>query len=43
VPTLALGLVDQTINQDVATLILAVAVVATTLASTLSRPTTAIA
>ncbi|MFD4232619.1 MFS transporter [Streptomyces sp. NPDC058545] len=42
VPTLALGLLDQTINQDVATLILAVAVVATTLASTLSRPTTAI-
>ncbi|MFD7602072.1 hypothetical protein ACFWAN_16245 [Streptomyces mirabilis] len=43
VPTLALGLLDQTINQDVATLILAVAVVATTLASSLSRPTTAIA
>jgi hypothetical protein len=43
VPTLALGLLDQTINQDVATLILAVAVVATTLASALSRPTTAVA
>ncbi|MFE5082051.1 hypothetical protein [Streptomyces mirabilis] len=43
VPTLILGLLDQTINQDVATLILAVAVVATTLASALSRPTTAIA
>ncbi|MFE2837940.1 MFS transporter [Streptomyces mirabilis] len=43
VPTLALGLLDQTINQDVATLILAVAVVATPLASALSRPTTAIA
>jgi hypothetical protein len=43
VPTLALGLLDQTINQDVATLTLAVVVVATTLASTLSRPTTAIA
>ncbi|MFH9968713.1 hypothetical protein ACH4PR_46760 [Streptomyces mirabilis] len=42
-PTLALGLLDQTINQDVATLILAVAVVATTLASALRRPTTAIA
>ncbi|MFF1746363.1 MFS transporter [Streptomyces mirabilis] len=41
VPTLALGLLDQTINQDVATLILAVAVAATTLASALSRPTTA--
>ncbi|WP_329360778.1 MFS transporter [Streptomyces sp. NBC_01483] len=40
-PTLALGLLDQTINQDVATLILAVAVVVTTLASALSRPTTA--
>ncbi|MEU0082489.1 hypothetical protein ABZY58_31720, partial [Micromonospora tulbaghiae] len=39
VPTLALGLLDQTINQDVATLILAVTVVATTLASALSRPT----
>ncbi|SOE33827.1 hypothetical protein [Streptomyces sp. OK228] len=43
VPTPALGLLDQTINQDVATLILAVAVVATTLASALRRPTTAIA
>jgi MFS family permease len=43
VPTLALGLLDQTINQDVATLILAVAVVAATLASVLSRATTAIA
>ncbi|MFD3590717.1 hypothetical protein [Streptomyces sp. NPDC058683] len=42
VPTLALGLLDQTINQDVATLILAVAVVATTLTSTLSRPATAV-
>lgn len=41
VPTLALGLLDQTINQDVATLILAVAVVATTLADALSRPTIA--
>ncbi|WP_371650930.1 MFS transporter [Streptomyces mirabilis] len=41
--TLALGPLDQTINQDVPTLILAVAVVATTLASALSRPTTAIA
>ncbi|MFF1932554.1 MFS transporter [Streptomyces sp. NPDC058228] len=41
VPTLALGLLDQTINQDVATLILAVGVVATTLAGALSRPTTA--
>ncbi|MEU9363994.1 MFS transporter [Streptomyces avermitilis] len=43
VPTLALGLLDQTINQDVATLILAVAVVATTLASARRRPTTALA
>ncbi|MFF4518045.1 hypothetical protein [Streptomyces mirabilis] len=34
VPTLAPGLLYQTISQDVATLILAVAVVATTLAST---------
>ncbi|MGW4914490.1 MFS transporter [Streptomyces sp. NPDC004270] len=42
VPTLALGLLDQTINQDVATLILAVAVVATTLAGTVSRPATAV-
>ncbi|MEU9151904.1 hypothetical protein AB0D59_15430 [Streptomyces sp. NPDC048417] len=41
-PTLALGLLDQTINQDVATLILAVAVVATTLTGALSRPATAI-
>lgn len=41
--TLALGLLDQTINQDAATLILAVAVVVTTLASALSRLTTAIA
>ncbi|WP_406470720.1 MFS transporter [Streptomyces hirsutus] len=39
VPTLALGLLDQTINQDVATLILAVTVVATTFAGVLSRPT----
>ncbi|WP_309142710.1 MFS transporter [Streptomyces javensis] len=43
VPTLALGLLDQTINQDVATLILAVAVIATTLASALSRPATTVA
>lgn len=43
VPTLALGLLDQTINRDVATLILTVAVVATTLASAFSGPTTAIA
>ncbi|WP_406502507.1 MFS transporter [Streptomyces sp. NBC_01602] len=41
VPTLALGLLDQTINQDVATLILAVGVIATTLAGALSRPATA--
>ncbi|MFD5734925.1 hypothetical protein ACFWIY_19165 [Streptomyces sioyaensis] len=41
VPTLTLGLLDQTVNQDVATLILAVTVVATTLVSALSRPTTA--
>ncbi|MFI6933384.1 MFS transporter [Streptomyces sp. NPDC050287] len=39
VPTLALGLLDQTIDQDVATLILAVTVMATTLTSALSRPT----
>ncbi|GGX68935.1 MFS transporter [Streptomyces minutiscleroticus] len=43
VPTLALGLLDQTVNQDVATLILAVTVVATTLAGALSRPTGATA
>ncbi|GHF00414.1 hypothetical protein GCM10014715_65690 [Streptomyces spiralis] len=40
VPTLALGLLDQMINQDVATLLLAVTVVATTLAGALSRPAT---
>ncbi|WP_275561243.1 MFS transporter [Streptomyces sp. 5-6(2022)] len=40
VPTLALGLLDQTINQNVATLILAVAVVVATLAGALSRPAT---
>ncbi|MGW1561906.1 MFS transporter [Streptomyces sp. NPDC002144] len=39
VPTLALGFLDQTIDQDVATLILAFTVVATTLTSALSRPT----
>ncbi|MEW2290796.1 hypothetical protein [Streptomyces sp. NPDC047841] len=43
VPTPALGLLDQTINQDFATLILAVAVMATTLASALSRPATTMA
>nr|WP_173867996.1 MFS transporter [Streptomyces albus] len=42
VPTLALGLLDQAINQDVATLILAVAVVAATLACALMRPTRAL-
>ncbi|MET7608291.1 hypothetical protein ABZU45_41350 [Streptomyces avermitilis] len=42
VPTLPLGLLDQTMNQDVAPLILAVAVVATTLAGALSRPINAI-
>ena len=43
VPTLALGLLDQMINQDVATLLLAVTVVATTLAGALRRPAAATA
>jgi hypothetical protein len=41
VPTLALGLLAQVLNQDVATLLLSIAVVATTLGTALSRPTTA--
>ncbi|WP_234315483.1 MULTISPECIES: MFS transporter [unclassified Streptomyces] len=38
VPTLALGVLSQALDQDLATLILAVAVVATTLAAALNRP-----
>ncbi|KOG87283.1 MFS transporter [Streptomyces varsoviensis] len=43
VPTLALGILDQTINQDIATLILAATVVAITLAGALNRPAAATA
>ncbi|MEU6034195.1 MFS transporter [Actinomadura sp. NPDC047616] len=43
VPTLALGLLDQALNENLATLLLSAAVVATTLASALKRPTPAAA
>jgi predicted MFS family arabinose efflux permease len=38
VPTLALGLLDQALDQDIATLLLSIAVVASALATALTRP-----